>query len=214
MAIFTPRGLKIRLGADYTFALMARLYPKISAFKILKTAEGLQSIPSLLTFIIGITAFYLHLDSLQIVLCTIAASILGTMITIFGVFIIPALPTLSTLYSHVCGFGIFLTIIVSYGMLSVGWKGTLAFLLGQLTGWIINEGIDLWHSKRIYSKTQTPFTLSEINFLNAYRLHADKIGITRDLSVSEQELKEENWDQCFNDLYLSYPKIVARFTID
>ncbi len=40
MAIFTPTGLKTRLSVDYAFGLMARLFPKITPFKFLKTIEG------------------------------------------------------------------------------------------------------------------------------------------------------------------------------
>jgi hypothetical protein len=33
MALFTPRGLKIRMAQSYAFALMARLFPTYDAFR-------------------------------------------------------------------------------------------------------------------------------------------------------------------------------------
>lgn len=66
MAIYTPRGLKIRLSVDHAFTLMARLFPDVDAFKILKTTEGLESIPATLAFITGLASFSLHLHPLEI----------------------------------------------------------------------------------------------------------------------------------------------------
>ncbi len=66
MAIFTPRGLKIRLPVDYAFALMARLYPKVDAFKVLKTTESLELIPSVITLLTGLVCFYLRLPAFEI----------------------------------------------------------------------------------------------------------------------------------------------------
>ena len=33
MALFTPRGLNIRMAQSYAFALMARLFPTYDAFR-------------------------------------------------------------------------------------------------------------------------------------------------------------------------------------
>ena len=91
MAIFTPRGLKIRLPFDYAFALIARLYPKVDAFEVLKTTEGLKLIPSLITFITGFVCFYLRLPVFEIGLYVFIASIAGFLMTFFGLFIIPGI---------------------------------------------------------------------------------------------------------------------------
>ena len=63
MAIYTPRGLAINLPVSYSFALMKRLHPTVDAFKVLKTTEGLESIPAVLTFVTGIACFSLKADS-------------------------------------------------------------------------------------------------------------------------------------------------------
>ncbi|HLE17147.1 MAG TPA: hypothetical protein VI728_02550 [Syntrophales bacterium] len=120
MAIYTPRGLKIRLGMNHAFALMARLYPKVDAFKVLKTTEGLESIPGMLAFIVGVTSFYSGFDPYEIGLYTLIASVAGTAITTFGIFIVPGLPKLGTLYSYISGFGILLILLAVYGFVSVG----------------------------------------------------------------------------------------------
>lgn len=40
MALFTPRGLKVRLPMSYAFALIARVYPRSDAFRVLQLTEG------------------------------------------------------------------------------------------------------------------------------------------------------------------------------
>jgi len=214
MAIYTPRGLKIRLKTNHAFALMARLHPKIDAFKVLKTTEGLESIPGIFALIAGLVSFYLGLQPYQIGLYTLIASVIGTIITIFGVFIIPGIPKLATLYSYISGFGILLIISAIYGFVSVGWQGVAAFFIGKLIAGIINWGIEFWNSNRIHSVIGNALSGSEINFFNAYRLHASAIGKSTDITVSDEEMKEENWKECLEDLAIKWPEVVRRFTND
>lgn len=214
MAIYTPRGLKIRLRMNHAFALMARLYPKVDAFKVLKTTEGLESIPGMLALIVGLVSFYLGLDPYQIGLYTLIASVVGTAITTFGVFIVPGLPKLGTLYSYISGFGILLILSAVYGFVSVGWQGVAAFFIGKLVAGLINNAIGFWNAKRTHSKIGIPLTISEINFFNAYRLHASELGKSTDITVSDEELKEDNWKECLEDLAIKWPEVVKRFTND
>ncbi len=58
MAIFTPRGLKIRLATDLAFTYLARLHPKFTAFQVLKTVEGIDLIPSTFAFATGLYLFF------------------------------------------------------------------------------------------------------------------------------------------------------------
>ena len=213
MAIFTPRGLKIRLPFDYTFALIARLYPKIDAFKVLKTTEGLESIPGMLAFIVGVTSFYLRLDPYMIGLYVLIASVAGTIITTFGIFVIPGLPKLGTFYSYISGFYILIAVLVVYGFVSVGWQGVAAFFIGKIIAEIIKWGAEFWNTNRIHSKIGVPLTGSEVNFLNAYRLHAKEVGKSTEIDVSDEELKEENWKEVFEDLATKWPEVVRRFTV-
>jgi len=107
MAIYTPRGLKIRIAVPYAFGLMARLHPKVTPFRILKTTEGIESLPGMLAFIAGIIAFALHLPPLQIVLIVAAIQLVGKLINAFGLYIVPGLVNLGTLFSYISGYGIY-----------------------------------------------------------------------------------------------------------
>jgi len=214
MVIFTPRGLKVRLPFDYAFALIARLYPKVDAFKVLKTTEGLESIPSLITFATGLTCFYLQLPVIEIGIYVFAASIVGFFITSFGLYIIPGLDRLGTIYSYVSGFGILLILLAVYGYFSVGWQGVVIFFVAKVIAGIVKMAIETMQMKRVHSKTGLALTASEKNFFNAYRLHASKLGKSTDITVSDEELKEENWKPVFEDLATKWPEVVRRFTMD
>ena len=73
MSIYTGRGLKIRLPIDYGFALMQRLYPAVDAFKVLRTTEGLELLPSCMAFIAAILCFMNHASptTIAIVVATV-----------------------------------------------------------------------------------------------------------------------------------------------
>ncbi len=57
MALFTPRGLKVRLTKAYAFALMARVYPRTDAFRILQLTEEVENLPDTATYIAAMALF-------------------------------------------------------------------------------------------------------------------------------------------------------------
>lgn len=212
MAIFTPRGLKIRLPFNYAFTLVARLYPKVDAFKILKTTEGLESIPSLITFATGLVCFYLRLSLFEIGLYVFIASIIGFLITFFGLYIISILDRLGTFYSYISGFGILLILLIVYGFITVGWQGVIIFFVAKFLAGIVKMPVE---AKLMKQHGELGFlTLSEEHFFNAYRIHAKRLGKTIDIAVSNEELEEENWKPVFEDLATKWPEVVKRFTMD
>jgi hypothetical protein len=224
MAIYTPRGLEINLRVPYAFALMQRLYPKVDAFKVLKTTEGLESIPAALAFSSGLACFYLKVGCYHIALYSFIFFMAGVLITFLGL-MVPVLPSLGTFYSCVSGFGILLVGFVVYGFVTVGWRGVMAFFAGRWGAGIVGWVIDFWNTKRIYARHHVLLHLSELNFLNAYRWYATEPGAAiifgeyqsefrrkMDITVSDEEMKEENWRACFDDLALRWPEVVSRFT--
>ena len=97
MAIYTPRGLKIRLSIGHAFGLMARLYPKVDAFNVLKTTEGLEGTPTVLAFITGMLSFFYGFEALHVGFCVFVVSVVGKVVTGFGLYVIPGLLTLGCL---------------------------------------------------------------------------------------------------------------------
>lgn len=205
MAVFTPKGLKIRFEIDYCFALLARLYPKISPYKVLRLTEGLESIPGFLAVLTGLVCFLFHVEPLKIGFWVCGISIIGYLITVTGFYVFPGLPFLSTLYSTFTGFGIYYILMAIIGFFLVGWKGVFAFFIGRTIAGLFNTVYGSIESSRLHKKTGLVLFGSERNFVNAYRIYASKIGKSTDVEVSEDELNEENWKKTFRSYMLHCP---------
>lgn len=216
MAIYTPRGLKIRLGKAYAFALMARLYPRIDAFRVLQLTEEVENMASLATFIIGIVAFAMRLDTIMIAGAVGATNFAFKMAHLLDLFIPPfklILP-LSRVYSWFAGYGVFLIGLLLFGFLSVGWKGVIAYMVGRMVASALAGAIDIAYTKVVFNSTGLSLTASERSFFYAYRLSADRVGATRSLEVADEEMEPENWEEVFTDLMVKWPVVVSRFTPD
>ncbi len=215
MAIFTPRGLKIRLPVNYCFALMARLYPNVDAFKILKAAEGFELIPSVLSFITGIISLLLDLPPSQVILNVIIASTLGCIITLSNfAYKIPVLPVIGRLYSYADSFGLYSAVIIVIGFIFSNWKSIISYFIAKLLSGILNMIIEFIYYYVNYLTSEThdvPFTAAEISFFNAYRWYAKKFGKSLDINVSEDELEIENWKDVYFDFVTKWPEVARRF---
>ena len=214
MAIYTPRGLKIRISVPYAFGLMARLSPKVSPFRILKTTEGIDSVPSMLAFFAGLVAFAMRLSPIEIGLLVAGAHLFGNLLNMFGLFVIPGLVRLGTFYSNLAGYGVFLIVLLAVGFVMVGWQGLLAFLVGRLVSGLTSCVLECWRAGRYHKLGGYPFSPSEINFFNAYRLHASRVNVTTDIDLDDSELEEEHWGPTFEQFASEWPTVVRRFTIN
>lgn len=214
MAIYTPRGLKIRLPINYAFALMARLNPNVDAFRVLKTTEGIESLPGAFAFLTGLLCFFLAVTPLKIGITVFIVTVLLGLMTRYGFYVFPGIVQVGTIYSYLAGFGILLILLLVLGFLLAGWKGIVAFLIGRLLAGIVNGALN-WHRAYYYhSVLGDAVTASEVNFINAYRLHASKLGVTTDISVSDDEMLQDNWYPAFVALTIKWPEVTARFTYD
>jgi hypothetical protein len=216
MAIYTPRGLKIRLSDAYAFALMARLFPRIDAFRVLQLTEEVENLASLATFIAGVIAFAARLDLIMIGVVIGVTHLSFKMSHLFGLFIPPfkLLLPLSRVYSWFSGYSIFLIALLIYGFFMVGWQGVVAFSVARITAGLLGGGIELAYDNLVFKKTGIAVTASERSFFHAYRLLADQVGIMRSLEVAEEEMKPTNWKPVFLDLMSKWPAVVSRFTPD
>jgi len=216
MAIYTPRGLKIRLDQAYAFALMARLFPRIDAFRVLQLTEEVENLTSLAIFIAGIVVFAARLDPVIVAVAVGATCFSFRMSHLFGLFIPPfkLLLPLSRVYSLFSGYGILLIALLVFGFFMAGWRGAVAFILGRIAAGLLAGAIDMAYAKYVFKKSGLAITASERSFFHAYRLSADQLGGSRSLEVSEEELRPENWKGVFNDLLDKSPVVVSRFTTD
>ncbi|MBN1511245.1 MAG: hypothetical protein JXB13_04465 [Phycisphaerae bacterium] len=216
MAIYTPRGLKIRLNVPYAFALMARLFPKVDAFHVLQLTEEVENLASAATAVVTAGVFVARLDPLTIGVATGTTWFAFKLSHLLGLFIPPFktfLP-LSRIFSWFAGYGIFFVLLVVLGLFTVGWQGVLAFIVARLTALWLAGLLDFIYGRFVFKKTGVSVTASERSFFHAYRLSADKVGASRSLDVSEDEMEPENWQPTYADLMLKWPVVVSRFTPD
>jgi hypothetical protein len=214
MAIFTPRGLKVRLPVDYSFALMRRLYPSVDAFKVLQTTEAFELMPNCMSFIAAIFCFLNHLNPIMTAGIVAAVHVFGHFMCISGLPADTFFVRLSTIFSVLSGYGIYLVILAAVGFFFAGWQGVMGYVAGRLLASAVNGVINHFNGKRIQKQVGTYVTMSEVNFFNAYIFHARRKKKPLDLAVSDKELDESNWRPVFMDLAAKWPQIVARFTPD
>lgn len=212
MAIYTPNGLKIDIDTKLAFTYIARIYPKYSAYKILKTVEGLELLPGTLAVLSGICCFIFGFSTLNIALYTGLFTLLGGLIIRFGIFIFPRLMmiliTIGTLNSYL----LLYVIVIIIGLITVGWRGILFFFIGRYGAGLLNEGIEFISMKIAHKKFEILLSTSERNFFHSYRLHAIRMGLSKDLNLKDGELESDNWKAPFKDLKQKIPSLTEMFT--
>jgi len=212
MAIFTPRGLKIRLPVNYTFGLLARLYPEVDAFKVLKTVEGIEYISYLITMSSALLSFYFHLNLMEIGLVVFITSIISFILSMKSLLLIKIFHTIATLFSYIAGFGLVTILIVLYGYFTVGIEGVGIFLLARFLAGLIKLPIS--SKLATYHKDLGYLEDPEVYFIYAYKIWASKLAKSSEVILDKKELETENWSPVLNDLATKWPEVVRRFTVD
>jgi hypothetical protein len=184
----------------------------VDAFRVFKTTEGIESLPTVFAFVVGLFCFLTKLQPVNTGFAVFVAYIAASIINLRGFYFIPGLVSVGTLYSYISGFGILLIILLLVGFLVAGWQNVIAFLIGKFIGWGINQMLELLDVKRVFKLTGHPFTASEKLFFNAYRHHASHLGVTTNIELSGDELREDNWKSTFQDFATKWPHVTARFT--
>lgn len=218
--IVTPRKLKIDLPLGYAFALIARLYPKVDAFHFLKRVEGIQKIHSLAGFVTGVVCFALGLNPWVIAALAFGVTLLFFLLRYWGVFFIPGLVSVSTYYSYFTGFGLFTLFLIAFGLWSVGIWGVAAYFGARVLAEVVTWKLDSYAGKQlgiqmgsnpVLADAGSMFMAPAKDFVNTYRLYADKYGLTTDVEVSEEELHLANWQKVWDDFADEWPDIAARY---
>jgi len=216
MALFTPRGLKLRLPTAYAFALMARVYPRTDAFRVLQLTEELDNLPALAALMAGVAAFALRLQPVHVAFVVLASVSVFHTVHLFGFFIPPFtfLLPISRFYSLVSGYGVLLAGLLIFGFFTCGWRGVVAFVLARVSCGIVFGIVELAYGKHVFRKTGIAVTASERSFFHAYRLEASRLGVSTDLAVLDAELASPNWESVFQDLAVKWPAVASRFSAD
>ncbi|HEX6042746.1 MAG TPA: hypothetical protein VFZ20_32200 [Longimicrobium sp.] len=141
------------------------------------------------------------------------ATLIAQVVLLYGIFIIPGLVSLGTAYSYVSGFGVLLVAIALTGLFLESWQAVAAFFVAKFAAAILGFVLELWEMRRIHRSSEIAFTASERAFVNAYRLHASRLGVSTDIDVPECEIESGKWRDALGRFAYEYPAVVQRFAI-
>lgn len=208
MAVMTPGGLKIRFPVEYVFTLIARLWMvdrRTDAWCVLRTCEGIGSIPGMLGCSAGLAAaLVLRLPIWWILPAMIAGRLVGKAITMLGLFIVPGLVWLGKLWCYAGVLAINQLVAIVFVWYQRGWVVALVWIAGLALGFALELSIEAINARRLHRKCGLVLWSSEQDFVSAYRLHADRLGLTRDVTLSDSEAVSEIWRDCFVDYARSF----------
>jgi len=220
MPFMTPRGLKIRFDVPFGFTLLGRLWRhdrRHDAFRVLKTCEAIEEVPSVLALIAGLIAVLMPQSPLwAIPIAIVAGKLVGYLLTQFGMFIVLqplGLVLLARVWSYI---PFWPTLIVHVPLLvwfsiAFGWLVVALWIIGYVVAFVSYWALDFRVAEWRFRQSGIPVTGSEVSFINAYRLHAAKMGVTVDVDVPDGEMSNGSWELCLADYAMKYPEAVRRF---
>lgn len=210
MAVYTPKGLKIRWDADSAFSLIARLYPKRRVKDVFRLTEALDVMPSSASLIAGLICFYLKLDLLKIFAIVGAVRLLAYCLIHWNI-MLPVLPSIGRIYNRVINWFLFPWIVpIVAGYFMMGWEAVLIFYTGITSGWILEFVIVMIKGRKTFKQFGFSFTQSEYAFIMAYRYFADKDGKSMDFTDFEgEEFELVFWIETYKDYAQTHPTAAA-----
>jgi hypothetical protein len=84
-AIFTPRGLHVRLPTDVAFGLLAQLRPKVRPAEVLATTEAIEFTPTALSKLLSLLGFLLDLPPVAIATICVLGRVVPNLLAIAGI---------------------------------------------------------------------------------------------------------------------------------
>ncbi|MEH1921615.1 hypothetical protein [Nostoc sp.] len=198
MTIYTPGGMPISFPMSYAFSLLARLYPKYRPHKVLKIAEGMDKAPEAIAYLLGFILFAVQISPIIIFINVLIFPAIMRVMHIRSKYI-DYVVNLGVIFNSIGTFGIISIGLTVFGWYSVGWQGLVAFLCARFFGGFINSILEAQEKNRIRVLAKVNYNEFDRCFIDAYRFCANKIGVTIDLSVSQQELASNSWQIVYSD---------------
>ena len=198
MTIYTPIGMAINFPMDYSFALLARLYPKFRPHKVLKIADGMDQAPIAIAYLMGFIAFTLHSP---LIVIFISGLVIPSAIRIAEINskYINIVVYIGVIFSHIGKLGIMTIGLAAFGWYSVGWQGLASFFCARLIAGLISTIAEGKENTRMRKLSGFYYSEYDRCFIDAYRFCANKIGVTLDISVSDEELESFAWQFVASD---------------
>lgn len=198
MTIYTPGGMPISFPMNYAFTLLARLYPKYRPHKVLKIAQGMDKAPEAVAYSLAFILFALRLSPAILFISVLVVPGILRWMHIRSKYI-DLVVNLGVIFSTIGKFGIISIGLTVFGYYSLGWQGLAAFFGARLLGGVINTILEAQEKNRIRALAGVRYNEFDRCFIDAYRFCANKIGVTIEPSVSEQEIESDQWQVVYTD---------------
>lgn len=195
MAVRTPRGFTVDMPIDYAFALLARLWltdtKRADPRRVLTNYEATRGLPAMLGYCLGIPTalygFYPH------VFVIVGISFGEILLYPSNRWVLPRLIAGGRAWNTISGYGALQMAGTALVYWRHGWPGVVSWVMG----WTF-MGVLSWYMHRRQRRryrTHYGFPLDD-TFLLAYRLHARRLGITDDPSMTADEIETGQWRRC------------------
>jgi hypothetical protein len=116
-------------------------------------------------------------------------------------------------WSWISGWGVLTALAAFIGWYWRDWLFSASFIVGAIISFLLFEFVfGPIRMKVNHSHVGFPYTLSEENFLAAYRHHAKRLGVSQEVEVGQQELDTAKWAECLTDYIVKYPYAAAKFS--
>jgi hypothetical protein len=196
------------------FGYIGRLFPRATAFEVLKTTEGFEAIPALCALVGGLVAASLEAAPLVYGVCTMAGKLIGGLgnATAINSRFSP-LVKIATWVSYVNGFGLMTFLLAGLGYFNGGWACVIFYAGGAVIAEVLLGLLDTVLSRSIYKETGVLMTTSERNFLSSFMYHARRVGADPDLRLEDHETEVSKWMPAYMELARRWPTVVARFSL-
>ncbi len=210
MTIYTPCGMPVGFPMNYAFSLLARLYPTYSPSKVLKIAQGMDKIPLFVSYSAALTMFLFRVSPISIFIVSLVVPTIIYWMQLRGIYF-GTLIHIGIMFSIFGKLGLFTISLTVFGYYSSGLQGLAAFWGARLIGFVIGFFLESRETERIASLDRNKFTqlmflgfksgIYERYFVHAYQFCAKKIGVTNDISLTEKEIEQSNWQLVCADYF-------------
>ena len=204
-AIFTPRGLHVRLPPDVAFGLMAQLQPKVRHSAVLATTEAIEFTPTALSKLIALLGFAFQLAPIPLAVLCAAGRVLPDLLALASPGTAATISIVGRGYRPVAGHGLSLVVVAAIGALVAGPGAAAGFLVGTGVGGAVNMLVDFLLMRRVDPTFGQPLSSTERYFLEALRLHAERSG--QRLEVAPDAVRQgDAWRAALDDYAQEHPK--------
>jgi len=174
--ILTPKGLKIRLDKDFCEQL--RLNKDKTTNDILLETEIFACLSKWIIFVAGIIAFYIRLPDYTLFILALSITIIMSISywihPLFSFFRVTLFYTEPKVFVTITGWFIDKIVLIAVGILTVGWKGLLFYVVGYIAGTLFGFVLNVFFAKSKYSQFGVALQSDENAFIYLSLRYMDK----------------------------------------